>query len=104
MIAMIPIDDIADQSDPWSENQQIMFDYVTGQVLPILRSNGIWFAPAERAPLTFPEVMVVFKAIVEHANYDQQKLNSPDDLGNRVAYDPATRMVSVVAPNMGESS
>ena len=61
--------------------------------------NGVWFAPAERAPLTFAEVMVVFKAIVEHANYEQQHLNSPDDMGNRVGYDPAARTITVTTPD-----
>ena len=90
------IDDFADQATAWTENQQIMFDYVTNTVLPVLRPDGVWYAPAERAPLSFDEVIVVFKAIIKHPNYERQRLDSPDDSGFRVTYDPATKMVMVM--------
>ena len=98
MIAMVPIDDFVTPDTAWTENQQIMFDFVTDKVLPVLNPNGVWIAPAERAPLDFAEVVAVFKAIIEHPNYEQQWLDSPDHDGFRIRFDPENRVVTITAP------
>lgn len=98
MIAMFSIDDANDPDTAWTENQTIMFDYAVNSVLPILRANGIWYAPAERSPLTMDQIVSVFKRIIEHPNYERQTMDSPDNEGFRVKYDPETRLITVTAP------
>lgn len=98
MIAMFSIDDTTNDDQAWSENQQIMFDYAVNTVLPMLRANGVWYAPAERSPLSMQQIVSVFKQIIEHPNYEDQKMDSPDDEGFRVSFDPETRMIVVRAP------
>ena len=98
MIAVFSIDDAKNDPNPWTENQQIMFDYAIDSVLPMLKPDGVWYAPAERSPLTMDQIISVFRRIIEHPNYERQTLDSPDDGGFRVSFDPETRMVTVRAP------
>jgi hypothetical protein len=99
MIAMFHISDIR-ESNEWTENQQIMFDYATQTVLPMISPAGVWMAPAERQPVTMEEVVRCFARIIEHESYQGQTMITADSEGAWITY-TADGMVKVEpeAPN-----
>lgn len=71
------------ESQQHSDNRQILFDFVTNFVLPILASNGLWMAP-DPAPLTAEETKIIFERITRHEAYEHQTLVMKTIDGKRV--------------------
>lgn len=95
--ALIPIDGVKRTEFPFSRHQATAFDFLTNTVLPMLNPNGAWIAPGP-SPLSMTETIEVFVRVIEHPAYENQRLSTPAAHGERLTYDPATRMIEVDLP------
>ena len=55
--------------------QSILYDWLTGAVLPLMSENGLWTAPSP-APLNADEFAAVLESVMEHESYKHQFLES----------------------------
>lgn len=65
------------------QNAQILYDFATSTVLPLLKADGIWIGP-DPWPLP-PEIIErEFKRIAEHESYDSQTVVCKTESGKYV--------------------
>lgn len=95
MAMVFPLDDLRVAATCWTNHQHVAYTYAVDSVLPLLSADGIWFASHPYSPLDTEEVVQVFREIVKHENYERQKLNLADRLGQRIEYDPNTGLITI---------